>query len=157
MATLVKMTKRFLGLSNDLFGFIFCKVPVFKTPNVCAFELDFFDAAADVGVRVPDVLRALTGEAVVPAAEADDAGVWALLLGVGAAVVGPTVVISAAGMAKAGDGRGWSGGKGSARGSQEGGLGGCGKRTACEKSCTREGVSEAESCVRGFGWSVCTG
>lgn len=90
------MTKRFLGLSNDLFGFIFCKVPVFKTPNVCAFELDFFDAA-DVGVRVP-MLRALTGEAVVPAAEAEDAGVWGLLVGVGAAKAGPMVVISAVGM-----------------------------------------------------------
>lgn len=97
MATLVKMTNRFLGLSNDLFGFIFCKVPVFKTPNVCAFELDFFDAA-DIGVRVPTVLRALTGDAVVPAADAEDAGVWGLLVGVGAAKAGPTVVISAVGM-----------------------------------------------------------
>ncbi len=70
MATLVKMTKRFLGLSNDFLGFIFCKLPVFKTPNVCAF-FDLFDAD-EIGVRVPSEL--LTGDTVVPAADADDTG-----------------------------------------------------------------------------------
>jgi len=105
-------------------------------------------------VRVPTELRALTGDAVVPAADATDAGVWGLLVGVGAAMAGPTVVISTAGMVGGRRGRGGGGGSGRGRklffaragggGRTPGWEGWCdaGSRSACERKRTMKGVSE---------------
>jgi len=127
------MTKRFLGLSNDFLGFIFCKVPVFKTPNVCPF-FDFFDAD-EFGVRVPS--EQLTGDTVVPAADAENMGDWCLSTGVEAAITALTVVISVP--STVGERSGDEKMEDPCR--QETGLDECRSKYSCAQKCTEEGAN----------------
>lgn len=106
--------KTFLGLIERLVGVHLLQGPRLQHAKRVRFRARFFEAD-EVGVRVPTVLKALTGDAVVPAADASDAGVWGLLVGMGAATAGPTVVISTAGMVKGRGGRGGGGGSGRGR------------------------------------------